>query len=135
MKRGFTLIELVIVIVILGLLAAVAIPKFIDLITDAKVSTTKAGLGSIRGVIALSYSKAAAAGTPAYPTTVTTGNFFDGKLPVNSLNNLSAITSLSAAETQGTLTSATYGWWFVTTGTQGGQAGAYSDGTQDTSTW
>ncbi|MGC8767935.1 type IV pilin protein [Calditerrivibrio sp.] len=47
MKKGFTLIELVIVIVILGILAAVAIPKFADLQKDAKVSAVKGLGGSI----------------------------------------------------------------------------------------
>jgi len=129
-NKGFTLIELVMVIVILGVLAAIAIPKYADLTTQAKISATKGGLGAIRSAVAIDYARSATTGTTAFPSAVTTVLFADSLIPRNPLNNATSVAAVTVAPT-GTATS-TDGWWYISAS---GRAGAYSDGTQDTSAW
>ena len=54
-KKGFTLIELMIVVAIIGILAAIAIPKFADLINKSKEGATKGSLSSVRSAIQVYY--------------------------------------------------------------------------------
>lgn len=56
-QAGFTLIELIIVIVIIGILAAIAIPKFQDLTTAASRSATKGLAGELGAATAINYAK------------------------------------------------------------------------------
>lgn len=56
MERGFTLIELVVVIVILGILAASALPRFVDLSSDAEKAAVAAVAGAISSASNLNYS-------------------------------------------------------------------------------
>ena len=67
-QQGFTLIELVMVIVILGILAATALPKFVDMTKSARISTLKGLEGAIQG--AKSITRAAYLIAPAATVTL-----------------------------------------------------------------
>lgn len=96
MKKAFTLVELVMVIVIIGILAAVAIPRFVDLSSQAKDGATKGALGGLRSGIAIFYASQAAAGSARWPTSAAEiRDIMNGVTPPNALAASSVATVIS----------------------------------------
>ncbi|MFQ3208708.1 MAG: MSHA pilin protein MshA [Colwellia sp.] len=89
-SKGFTLIELIVVIVILGVLAVTAAPKFINLKADAQTSTLQNVQAAIKSASALVYGKSIVKGNHKMSSSITNsvnigddgGSNGDGELPV-----------------------------------------------------
>jgi type IV pilus assembly protein PilA len=84
-SRGFTLIELMLVVAIIGLLAAIAIPKFANLVVKAKEASVKGKLGALRSALSIYYADNESyipLGYQSFPTALTGGGKYIDSIPV-----------------------------------------------------
>lgn len=118
LPKGFSLIEVLIVVVILGVLAAVAIPQFAGASDEAKTSAMQSTVAGVRSAIATYRTSAVIQGNDPYPTLaqLQDGSVIKFDLPTNPFSEVSGVQSVgqSQAEARGISNTSAAGWnYFV----------------------
>ena len=113
MKRsaGFTLIELVIVIVILGILAVTAAPKFLNLQSDARSSTLKGLKAAMESSASIVYSKAVIKGVEVSGASSVDGISTVYGYPTHTVGGIDKAVDLSTGDWASAATSTSFAFW------------------------
>jgi prepilin-type N-terminal cleavage/methylation domain-containing protein len=95
-RRAFTLVEILIVVIILGVLAAIVVPQFSHANTDATASSLRSTLHGVQSKVSMEYQRA---GTGNYPTAIDTTWFTSQTLPQHPENafGIAAIETVNTA--------------------------------------
>lgn len=114
-RRAFTMVEVVVVVVIIGVLAALVVPRFGGVTEDAKTAALQGALGGVRASLAGFRTSALLAGNPPYPTLqqlTTAGLVSQNTIPENPFNKLATVQAVSANEAANRVVKNTsqYGW-------------------------
>ena len=119
-RRGFTLIELIAVIVVLAILVGVALPKYFDYAADAKKAACKGTLGGIRAGIANYYANKAIIGVAAYPALAdlnAISNVMQEVVPDNPYDSDNTVYAATEAQADARTLTTDGGWAYYTNGT------------------
>lgn len=114
-RSGFSLVELVVVVLIMGILAAVAAPKLFDKMSDARESASKQSLAVIRGAIELYLAEEG-----SYPATLDTdleNNLIKGAFPTAEVTTpaSSTVVPVTSDPIKATDVTAAGGWLYNST--------------------
>lgn len=99
--RGFTLIELIAVLVVLAILSGVALPKYFDYTARARSSALQGALGGLRTGMASYLADQSVSGTAAYPTLVqltTVGTVMQEAIPANPYNDGTGVIAATSGQ-------------------------------------
>jgi len=107
-EKGFTLVEVIVVIIILGILAVVAIPRYLDMRAEAEKGVAKGITASLRGAVSLRHAKYLLAASTYNATTIA------GDLVTEDVTVAAAGTLITATFTT---SGNTYTWTYADTST------------------
>ncbi len=114
-RTAFTFLEVMVVVVMIGILAAIVVPQFGGITSDAKASALKASVAGWRSGIAGYRTRQLLSGATPYPTLAqltTAGTVLTGDFPTNPYNGKSNVQSvtLAQANARSVVNEATCGW-------------------------